>query len=205
MINLYDFALSGNCYKVRLMLALLGVGYDSKPMNLKEQEHKSASFLKLNPFGQVPVLSDGEVTLRDSQAILVYLARQYGNETWLPLEAAKLADVNSWLSVAANEVFRGPALLRLHHKFGRAIDVEASQQITANLLSILQTRLSDRHWLTCGHLTIADIAVYPYIALAPEGHIDLSPYPAILAWLARIQALPNYVEMPGMWQAGAVN
>ena len=155
----------------------------------------------MNPFGQVPVLTDDDIIVRDSQAILVYLARKYGNEQWLPNEAAALAEVVAWLSTAANEVSMGPNRLRLHYKFGRAINIEESRQTAINLLNILQERLEKHHWLATDHITIADIAVYPYIGLAPEGRLDLESYPAVTDWVSRIQALPGYVGMPGMWQS----
>ena len=201
MITLYEFALSGNCHKVRLMLSLLGLDYRSVAINGSERQQKSEDFLSMNPFGQVPVLTDGDVIVRDSQAILVYLAKQYGNEQWLPNEAAALAEVSAWLSTAANEVALGPNRLRLHYKFGRSINLEESQQIALNLLDILEKRLEQQQWLAEGHMTIADIAIFPYIALAPEGNIDLLPYPTIIAWINRIQALPGYVGMIGMWKS----
>lgn len=201
MITLYEFALSGNCHKVRLMLSLLGLDYQSIAVNGGERQHKAKVFIEKNPFGQVPVLTDGEVTIRDSQAILVYLARQYGDEHWLPNQAAAMAEVTAWLSTAANEVALGPNRLRLHYKFGRPINLEEAKQITSNLLSILQARLDQHEWLAGAQASIADIAVYPYIALGPEGKTDLAPYPAIMAWMQRIQALPAYVGMPGMWTA----
>jgi len=201
MINLYEFALSGNCHKVRLLLSLLGLEYHSIIVNGSERQQKSTDFIRLNPFGQVPVLTDGDTVIRDSQAILVYLARQYGDSDWLPDEPAEFAEVIAWLSTAANEVAMGPNRLRLHYKFGRAIDLDAARQTASGLLAILQARLENNQWLACGHPTIADIAVYPYIALAPEGEIDLEPFPAVLAWMRRIQALPGHVGMPGMWQA----
>jgi glutathione S-transferase len=80
MMTLYEFAPSGNCHKVRLMLSLLGLAWRSVAVNGREREQKSAAFLALNPFGQVPVLVDGTVTVCDSQSILVYLARHYGGE-----------------------------------------------------------------------------------------------------------------------------
>lgn len=199
MIELYEFALSGNCHKIRMMLPLLGLRYQSIAVNGQAREHKSEQFLALNPYGQVPVLKDGDTIIRDSQAILVYLARRYGDERWLPVEATALAHVVSWLSIAANEVARGPNALRLHHKFGRAINLEEARQITTGLLSILQSHLEHHQWLAAEHATVADIAAYPYIALAPEGDIDIELYPAVTGWLARIQALAGYVEMPGMW------
>lgn len=201
MLKLYQFAVSGNAHKIRLLLSLLGLEYQSIAVNGSEKQHKTAEFLAMNPFGQVPVLIDGDVTLRDSQAILVYLARQYGDAYWLPNEAKDLAQVMAWLATAANELAWGPSRLRAHYKFGRAINVTESEQITANLLNILAAQLAKSDWLALDHLTIADIAMYPYIALAPEGNIDLSAYPAIIAWLRRIQTLPGYVGMPGMWEA----
>lgn len=200
-MTLYEFALSGNCHKIRLLLSLLDTSYRSIAVNGSEQQHKTEDFLKLNSFGQVPVLTDGDIVIRDSQAILVYLARKYGNELWLPTDAAALAEVMAWLSTAANEVAMGPNRLRLHFKFGRVINIDESRQITSNLLNILQQRLDSHSWLVADQLTIADIAVYPYIALLPEGKIDLEPYPAVMAWISRIQALPGYVGMPGMWQS----
>lgn len=79
MITLYEFALSGNCHKIRLMLSLLGLDYQSMAVNSSKQQQKSADFLAMNPFGQVPVLTDEDVIVRDSQAILVYLAKKYGD------------------------------------------------------------------------------------------------------------------------------
>lgn len=201
MIELYQFALSGNCHKIRLMLSLLKLAYTGIAVNGGEKEHKSPAFLAGNPFGQVPVLKDGGDTVRDSGAILAYLARKYDSPgRWLPSEPMAMAQVIAWLATAAGEVARGPNLLRLHHKFGRKIDVEEAQQTSANLLRIMQERLAGNDWLASGHPTIADIAVYPYVALAPEGNIDLAPYPAVTAWMLRVRALDGYVGMDGMWQ-----
>ena len=200
MMTLYEFAISGNSHKIRLMLSLLGLDYRSVIVNGSEWQQKSVDFLSMNPLGQVPVLTDDDVIVRDSQAILVYLARKYGNEQWLPNEAAALAEVAAWLSTAAKEVSMGPNRLRLHYKFGRAINSEESRQTAINLLNILQGRLEKYEWLATDHLTIADIAIYPYIALAPEGRLDLESYPAVTGWVSRIQALPGYVGMPGTWQ-----
>lgn len=199
-MELYEIAPSGNCHKIRLFLSLLQVPYQSVQVDVANMEQKSAPFLKMNPLGQLPVLKDGETMIWDSQAILVYLARQYAPPTWLPLDAVGLSRVMEWLSTAANEIARGPSTLRVHYKFGRAIAMEDALQATATVLPILEQHLENEAWLAAKHITIADIAVYPYIALAPEGKIDLTPYPAICQWLSRVQALPNYVGMPHMWQ-----
>jgi glutathione S-transferase len=204
MIVLYEFPVSGNCHKVRLMLALLGLPYRSVVLNREQYEQKSAAFLVMNPFGQVPVLQDGTLVLRDSHAILVYLAKQYGGAHWWTSNAADFAQVMAWLSTAANEVTRGPNALRLLHKFGRAINETEAQQITHSLLAIMQARLAQHDWLALTHISIADIAMYPYIALAGEGGVCVDDYPAVTAWLARIQALDGYVGMAGMWTANGV-
>lgn len=119
----------------------------------------------------------------------------------MPNDAPALAAVVAWLSTTANEVAQGSNRLRLHNKFGRGINIEESKQITIKLLEIMQARLENHPYLATNQITIADIAVYPYIALAPEGKIDLIPYHSVTGWLSRIQALPGYVGMPGMWQS----
>lgn len=201
MIKLYEFAASGNCHKVRLLLSLLDIPYESVIVNGAAREHKTADYLAMNPLGQVPVLIDGDVILRDSQAILVYLARQYGAEQadfWLPNEPAALAQVVSWLATAANEVTRGPNALRLHHKWGRAINLVEAEAITEQLLTMLNQHLAQSAWLAAAHITIADIALYPYIALATEGKADLRGFPAIVTWIKQIQNLHAYVSMAGI-------
>jgi glutathione S-transferase len=198
MIQLYDATLSGNCHKVRTMLGLLGHEYQSIAVDLAAGEQKAPAFLALNPFGQVPVIKDGDSVIRDSQAILVYLARRYGGQRWWPDDAAALGAIAAWLSTAASEVAQGPGALRLHHKFGRVINVEQAQRVSRSLLATMDFRLSANDWIGTDTASIADIAMYPYIALAHEGQVDLAPYPSIIAWVKRVQAMPGYVGMPGI-------
>jgi glutathione S-transferase len=200
MISLYDVSLSGNCHKVRLLLSLLALPYQTQPVDLRGGEQRSPDYLQRNPFAQVPVLDDDGLIIRDSQAILVYLAKRYGGEQWWPDDAYQLAQITAWLSTAANEIANGPALLRVHHKFGRAIDTLKAQQTAEKVLGIIDRHLESRDWLDGDSVSIADIAVYPYLALAPEGGIAIDAYFNIIAWLQRIRALSGYVAMPGMWQ-----
>jgi glutathione S-transferase len=209
MIELYEVPLSGNSHKVRLLLSLLGLEYRSHKVELAAGEHKSAAHLQRNPFGQVPVLEDGDTVIRDSQAILVYLARAYGGDIdgrnrWYPNDPVKAAQISAWLSTAANEVARGPVALRAHHKFGRAIQLADAEAVTASLLTIVDAELRQRDWLVGEQVSIADIALYPYLALAEEGRVDLSLYPHIQAWLARIERLPGFTSMPGIRLQSAV-
>jgi glutathione S-transferase len=198
MIELYEFPLSGNCHKVRLMLSLLGLDYRSILVRGAEREHKQAQFLALNPFGQVPVLVDSGFVVRDSHAILVYLARRYGAPTWWPDDAQELATVASWLFTAANEIARGPNAARLHRKFGRPLDYDTALGVAGEVMGIIEAHLRNRSWLALDRVSIADIACFPYLALAQEGGIDLAPYPAMRRWFERIQNLPGYVAMPGL-------
>lgn len=199
MIQLYEFARSGNCHKVRLMLSFLGLSYQSIPVNGNAREHKSRDFLAMNPLGQVPVLNDDGTVIRDSQAILIYLAHRYGGEKkWWTNDSVRLAEITAWLFTAANEVARGPNALRLHHQFGRPINPVEAEEITEKLLNIIEEQLSKHDWIVSDAPTIADIALYPYIELAHEGKVNLSPFSSVLAWLARFKALPGYVSMPGM-------
>lgn len=197
MLTLYDATLSANCYKVRLFCALLGQPIELAPIDLLAKDQKSTGHLQRNPFGQVPVLVDDGLTLRDSQAILVYLARTYADEQWLPNDAEGLARVAQWLSCASNEIWSGPARARACRRFGRD-GYDAAAANAQAFLPVLDAHLGSRQWLELDRPTIADIACYPYVALAPEGDISLEPYAAIRAWCGRVQALPNYLPMPGL-------
>ncbi len=198
MIKLYDFPLSGNCHKVRLLLSFLNLDYEKIPVDMKGGEHKQAPFLQLNPFGQVPVLTDGETVIRDSQAILVYLARQYGGEDWFPVDAASMGKVMQWLSTAAREIAISLAAARVHHLFGSKADIETLENQSHALLKVINNHLNDRNWLEGEHPTIADIACFPYIRLSGDAKISLAAYPHVMAWVSRIEQLPGYVNMPGL-------
>ena len=107
-IRLYDFPLSGNAHKVRNLLALLGVDYERVPVDLAAGEQRTRAFEDLNPFRQVPVLVDGATVVRDSSAILVYLARKFGRGAWLPVDAEGEARVQEWLATASTAIADGP-------------------------------------------------------------------------------------------------
>ena len=199
MIELYGHELSGNSYKVKLLLALLGVNYEWVKVDLLQGEHKSQNFLALNPFGQVPVLIDGSTTIADAQAILVYLARRYGSDQWLPLEAEPLSRIVRWLSTTAGEIRQGPESARLYYLFNAtSINLERANQKSEFILTQLNQHLAAREWLELGHPTIADIAVFPYVALAADGKLLLDNYSNVVAWIERIRKLPNFVGMAGL-------
>lgn len=196
MAKLYDLELSGNCYKVRLLCALLSVPVEVVPVDFLDGAHKKSPLIELNPFGELPIFVDGDVVLRDSQAILVYIARKWGGETWLPTDADGMARVLEWLMTAENEIARGPGDARLHDKFGFKLDVAAARQKAARILGLLEKHLEKRQWLALDRATIADIACMPYVALGHEGGVPLTLYPAVAAWVARVKTLPGFVTMP---------
>lgn len=196
--KLYDLELSGNCYKVRLFCALLGLDLEIEPIDFMAGAHKASPLIDMNPFGEIPVLEDGDIVLRNSQAILVYLARKYGGESWLPADPVEMARVVSWLMVAENEIARGPNDARLHDKFGFTLDIDKARANAARILGILEAHLSKNDWLALARATIADIACMPYVALGHEGGVPLDDYPAIRAWIDRIKTLPGFIVMPGL-------
>lgn len=198
-MEIYSHELSGNSYKVRLLLALLNVPYELITVDLRQSAQKRPEYLAKNPFGQLPLLEDGEVLLADAQAILVYLARTYGGEQWLPTDAVSLSRIVRWLSIAAGEIRQGPESARLYHLFGAtAIPLERTLQKSQFILGQLDRHLSDRRWLELDRPTIADVVVFPYIALASDGQISLDEYPHIQTWIERVKNLPGFVGMPGI-------
>lgn len=197
-MKLYDLELSGNCYKVRLFAALAGIPLEIAAVDFLAGAHKRSPLIELNPWGEIPILVDGEVVLRDSQAILVYLAAKYADESWLPRDAAGMAEVMQWLSTAANEVQNGPASARLVDKFGYGLDKADTLKRSARILPLLEAHLAGHRWLALARPTIADCAVFPYVALAPEGGVSLADYPNIRRWLDEVKALPNFLAMPGV-------
>lgn len=190
---LYGHPLSGNVHKVRLLLGYLGLPYEERETDLPAGE----DFREVNPLGQVPVLVDGQDTLRDSQAILVYLAARYGNGAWWPTVPIDQGRVCQWLSFAANEIHQGPNLARLHFLLNVPMDLPVVQEHTRRTMRLLDEHLADREWLELDRPTIADCACAPYAALSTEGGVPTADYPAVSAWLDRFRRLPGFVSMPG--------
>ena len=198
-IKLYDFELSGNCYRVRLFLSMLGLAHELRPVNLMKGEQREAWYLALNPRGQVPMLEDEHGTyVWDSLAILVYLARKYGGTQWLPLEAQPMAEVMQWLAVMENETLYGLGKARIICKFKRPGDLAEAQALGRKGLDALEYRLSKHPWLALNRITIADIGCFPYVALAHEGEIDLKPYPSVHFWIESIKSQKGFITMPGI-------
>lgn len=195
-MKLYHFPLSGHAHRARLFLSLLNVKAEIIDLDLANGEHKTPEFLKLNPFGQVPVLVDGDIVVNDSNAILVYVATKLGRKDWMPDDLASVAKIQKWLSVAAGEISYGPCAARLITVFGADFCADEVIARAHRILGLINADLENTRFIIGNTPTIADIALYSYIAGAPEGNVDLTPYPEARHWLARIEALPGFVALP---------
>jgi glutathione S-transferase len=207
VITLYDYELSGNCYKVRLLLQLLGIPFERKEIDFHPGlEHQSSWFLALNPLGQLPVIDDAGWILRDAQAILVYLAGRYDRtQRWCPREdAAELATIVAWLSFA-DGLSGSAGRARLHDTLFFAADIEECRRAAHRAFRVLDEHLwfaeqEGGDWICRGAApTIADIACFPSVMLSEEGGISRLPYPAIRRWTERVKRLEGFVTMPGIF------
>lgn len=197
MITLYGHPISGNSHRVANFLNILGVDFTEKLVDLAKGEHKSAEYLTINPLGQVPALSHNSVTLRDSTAILIYLARTFDKtNTWWPEDALAQANIQQWLSVAVHEVMTGPFVLRAIQLFGMPADEAQAREKTEKLFGeLFEPHLKETKWLVGETPSIADIACYSYIARVNEGNFSLDAYPAIQQWLRNIEAIEGFKPM----------
>ncbi len=211
MIKLYDYELSGNCYKLRLLMSFLGLDYDTEAVDFYPgAQHKSSEFRRINPLGQLPVIEDDDLVLRDAQAILVYLASKYdASNKWYPRnDPTMLGHVAQWLAFA-DGITGTASAARLHDGlFYTQIDAEAARNGAHKLFRILDEHLffaeeTGYDWICpSAHPTIADIACFPYIMLSEEGGISRMDYPAIRRWCDRFKRIPGFVVMSGVFPAG---
>jgi glutathione S-transferase len=194
-IVLHGTELSGHAHRVVLLLRMLGLPY--RFVAAPPEVRRTPEFLKLNPLGQIPVLEDGPLVLADSNAIMVYLVRRYApGSPLLPEEPAAAAQVQRWLSIAAGEVMHGCAIARAIKQFNAPMDHKQAVRIAERLLKFMEQHLAGRTYLAVEHPTLADLACYSYVAHVPEGGVSLEPYPSVRAWLARVEALPQFVPLP---------
>jgi glutathione S-transferase len=207
MITLYDYELSGNCYKLRLLMGFLHVPHKTVGIDFYPgREHKSEWFLKINPLGQLPVIAGDGFVLRDAQAILVYLAARYDpTGRWYPRDQPRLlGEVSQWLAFA-DSITSTASAARLHDGMFYELDIEAARAGAHRLFRILDEHLwfgeQERHEWICSaeHPTIADVACFPYIMLSEEGGISRQDYPAIRRWCDRFKRIKGFIVMPGIF------
>lgn len=194
MFKLYTTRNSGNGYKVRLLSSMVGAPCEQVFLDFAKGEHKAPDYLKINPRGQVPAIEAEGRIIWDSTACLVYVARRYGGESWLPTDPLGMAEVTQWLALASNEIQFGLQAARGIVQMRRPGNLEECQARGRIALDVIEQRTAGHPWLALGRPTIADIACQAYVAVAGSANIDLSAYPATQAWLKRIEGLPGWVS-----------
>ena len=211
MIQLYNYVLSVNCYKQRLLLSILGLDYESIAVDFYPGwEHKGEAFKKINRLGHIPVIDDDGFILRDAHAILVYLAAAYDpTRLWYPKDDPKLLGETAQWMLFAEGTTNTASAARLCVNLNYDFDLAAAQVGAHALFSVLDEHLwfreqDDKQWLVSApHPTIADLAVFPDVALSEEGGISRLDYPAVRRWTDRVQRIPGFVGMPGILDVGA--
>ena len=195
-LRLYDYAASCNCYKVRLLLALLDRPYERVPVDIFAGDTLTDEYARMNPTRSTPVL---EVIpnrfLPESNAILLYLAER---TAFLPVDRMERAQVARWLLYEQTDVVPGLGGLRFRLQTGRLKpdDADAIRRRTAgeDVLAILDHHLAQREFFVAGKYTVADVGIYGYTHVAHEAGYEMNRYPAVQAWLKRVAAQPGYVN-----------
>ncbi len=196
MLKLYDFLDSGNGYKVRLLLAQLGIPYELAEVDILKGESRTPEFLAMNPNGRIPLLEiEPGNYLAESNAILFHLAR---GSAYLPEAPLTQARILQWLFFEqySHEPYIATsrfwiALLGKAEEFRDELAKKRAPGYAA--LGVMDRHLAQRDWFVDGRYTIADIALYAYTHVAPEGGFELTGFPHILAWLARVRAQPGHI------------
>ena len=196
-MRLHDFHESGNGYKVRLLLNQLGIPHERIELDILKGETRTPDFLAKNPNGRIPLLElDDGTCLAESNAILFYLAL---GSAFLPEDRLAQAQALQWMFFEQYSHEPYVAVVRFWHFSGQAEamkdEIPARMERGYQALGVMERHLAEEDFFVGGRYSIADIALYAYTHVAEEGGFDLSPYTAINAWLARIEALPGYVGM----------
>ena len=203
-LRLYDYAASANCLKVRILLAQLGASYERVPVDIFAGETLTDAFRAVNPARTTPVLEADGRFLPESAAILWYLAE---GTAFLPEEPFDRAQVLRWLLFEQADLVPAIGGLRFRLLTGRLApdDPEARSRAAAaaEVLELLDRHLAAREFLAARRYTIADVALYAYTHVAPEAGIELSGYPAVVAWLARVERQPRFVDDLAPYPANA--
>lgn len=203
-IVLYDFELDENCYKVRLMLSTLGLAYRKIAVNMfPGREHLQPPLLELNPRGSLPILADGEAVLCEAEAILAYLVRAYGGGgQWLPEEPRHFGLVASWLQFASRDL-HAAWMLRRHAVLDEPADAAALSTVVRKAFRTMEDHMTSREfddgeWFVGKRPSLAEIALFPAIALSRDFGIDHEAYPALRRWMRRVRSIPGFLTMPGI-------
>ncbi len=198
MLRLYDFLPSGNGYKVRLLLHQLGIPFERVELDITRGETRTRAFLAKNPNGRIPLLELEDGTfLAESNAILWYLAER---TPFCPREPLARAQVLQWMFFEQYSHEPNIATSRFWLMHGeltdeRRVGLEQKRPLGHAALGVMEEHLATREYFVADRYSIADIALYAYTHVAPEGGFDLDPYPAVGRWLARVRAEPRHIPI----------
>ncbi|MBZ4422159.1 glutathione S-transferase family protein [Myxococcus sp. RHSTA-1-4] len=204
-MRLYDYRPSANGYKIRLLLSWLDRSYELVPVDIFAGESHTEDFLRKNPDGRIPVLEpEPGRFLAESNAILLYLAR---GTPLLPEDAFEQAQVHQWLFFEQNSLEPNVGTVRFWHLTGRAARFPETFRLRTErgheALAALERHLRGRTFLVGERPTVADIALYGFTHVAPDGGFDLGRYPAVTEWLARVKAVPGHIGPLAPYTANA--
>ncbi len=197
MLRLYDSRLSGNSWKVRILLTQLGLAFERVTLDLANGETADPAFRAKSRFARIPMLEleDGR-TIVESAAIMLYLAE---GTRFLPADHYLRAEVTSWLTFEQADLLRALALPRFYRMRGIADQMASRiadfQEAAYPALAKVDAWLASHDWLVDNRYTIADIGMFGYVSTATEGGYEMERFPAIAAWLARVKAQPGWVPL----------
>jgi glutathione S-transferase len=195
MLVFYDADVSGNTWKVRLLLKQLSIPHQTVKLDIVGGAVRAKEFRATNPFGRVPFIVDGAFSLAESNAILLYLAR---GSRLLPEDVRAQALVHQWMFFEQNQVELSIGLPRVWKKLGveqPGAVLEHYAPRATSALRVLDRHLTGRDWMVGQGYSVADIALFAYTQMAPEAGHDLAGYPAVVAWLERVRKQPGWFPL----------
>jgi glutathione S-transferase len=199
MIKLYDHPLSGNCFKVKLLLTQAGLTFETRVVDVFKGENLTTEFKKINPAAKIPVIDDDGYTIWESNAILIYLAERYAKD-YLPTGIEARGTMFKWLLFNKTSLdpylAKSRAILKFMPEGKRDFkELDSLQAQGKKSLEIFDEYLEGRRFIVDDY-SIADIAFYPYIKLCHEGNIDLKPFRNVLLWIANVENTDNFLNIP---------
>lgn len=199
-MELYHWPMSHNARKARALARHLGVAVEEKALSMLDKEHKTDGFLAINPMGQVPAVKDGEFTVWEANAVLIYLAAQSPNDL-LGQSAQEWGHITQWMTWQSVELSSVVVTLHLENYFKRVrgVDADAAKRDAAleklhALLKVLDDTLDGKEHLVGGRLTVADFAVAGDFTHAKNAHFPVLDYPNVARWLAGVETLPAWAD-----------
>ncbi len=192
-MRLYDYAASGNCFKVRLLLSLLGRPYERVAIDIFAGDTLTDAYAEINPLRETPVLElDSGERLAQSSAVLWYLAE---GTPYLPADPFGRAHVLQWLAFEQERVMGGLGNPRFRLLTGRpAAGIESRLATGRSALAVLDAHLARHSWVVGERVTIADLGLFPYVSVAGDAGVALDAYPSVVAWLDRVRSLDGFVD-----------